>query len=94
MNLTLEEIRKIAKLARISLNEGEERKMAQQLSAVIDYFKKLQTVDTSGVDVHLSEGEEGNRLREDEARESGNQEVILSQAPLLEDNFIKVKSVL
>lgn len=94
MNLTDEQIEKIASLARIRLSEEEKPKLAKDLSAVISYFEKLQTLDTDSVDLHLSETENTNRVRQDVPENSGNQQKILSGAPLREDNFIRVKSVL
>lgn len=94
MSLSTSEIEKIAKLARIQLTEEEKEKFAHELSTVIDYFKQLEHVDTSKVNLELSETETVNTVRQDTAADSGMQEKILSQAPMREDAFIKVKSVL
>jgi len=94
MSLTKEDIEKIAKLARIELSGDEREKIAGELSAVLDYFKKLQELDTSGVDLNLSESADVSGNRSDESVDSGIQEEILNNAPAMEDRFIKVKSVL
>ena len=92
--LTTQEIEKIADLARIHLDAEEKEKMARELSAVIDYFEKLKGIDTSDIDLNLTETENTNQTRPDKAEAGDRQEKILSQAPMREDNFIKVKSVL
>ena len=47
--LDIEEIDKIANLARIELNDEEKKMYASQLSVVFDYVKILEEVDTEGV---------------------------------------------
>lgn len=92
--LSPQEIDKIASLARLGLSEEEKSRFAKELSEVIDYFKKLQELDTSRVDLNLSETENTNRTRLDKSKDFSSQEKILANAPMREDTFIKVKSVL
>jgi aspartyl-tRNA(Asn)/glutamyl-tRNA(Gln) amidotransferase subunit C len=94
MQLTKKEIEKIATLARLRLTEEEKEKFAQEISAILGYIEILRKVDTSGVDLNLAEGENTNQTRADVSVRSENQEKILANAPMREDNFIKVKSVL
>ena len=49
MKLELEQVRHVAKLARLSLSPDEEARFATQLSAVLDAVEALSTVDTEGV---------------------------------------------
>ena len=92
--LTKEEIEKIASLARIALSEKEKQRLVSELSSVIDYFQKLQQVDTTGVDLNLTETETTNATRADKKIRGENQQKVLANAPMREENFIKVKSVL
>ncbi len=50
MNLSSEEIRKIATLARLKLSAAEEARYATTISAVLDYMTILNEVDTTGVE--------------------------------------------
>lgn len=93
MNLSKKEIEGIASLARIALSEREKESFGRELSAVIGYFEKLQQLDTSAVDLDLTETEAVSVTREDESRDSGIQSGILTNAPMREERFIKVKSV-
>ena len=49
MPLTLDQVRHIARLARLRLTSEEERRYAEQLSAILDYADRLKQVDTSEV---------------------------------------------
>lgn len=49
MTITIEDVRRIAKLARIKLTGDEEKRHAVTMSAVLDYMKILNEVDTSAV---------------------------------------------
>ena len=48
MSLTLAEVEHIAELARLSLTEEEKARYREQLSAILDYVARLQTLDTDG----------------------------------------------
>lgn len=47
--ITIEEVKKIAKLARIDLNESEEKMHAETISVVLDYMKILDEIDISNI---------------------------------------------
>jgi len=94
MALTLDEIKNIAKLARLEITNDEAEKFAHELSVVVNYFGKLSQLNTTQVDLNAAVGESAKRIREDEAMTPKDQEKILDNAPLREDRYIKVKSVL
>jgi aspartyl-tRNA(Asn)/glutamyl-tRNA(Gln) amidotransferase subunit C len=49
-NLTPDDIRHIAKLARLNLTDEEVAKLPEQLSSILNYVDMLQEVDTTGVE--------------------------------------------
>ena len=49
MKLTREEVEHIAELARLRLSGQEKVRYAEQLSDILDYAARLQSVDTSGI---------------------------------------------
>jgi aspartyl-tRNA(Asn)/glutamyl-tRNA(Gln) amidotransferase subunit C len=49
MTLTIEEVRHIARLARLRLTPDEEQRYRQQLSAILDYAARLAQVDTAAI---------------------------------------------
>jgi len=92
--LTKDEVKHIAALARIGLSEKETEKYQKDLSAVLDYFKKLEEADTENVEPisHITGRE--NSTREDRADDFGNKNDIVKLFPESKDNYCKVKSVL
>jgi len=49
MPLSLEEVEHIAMLARLELSAEEKNRYRQQLSAILDYIRKLQELDTTDI---------------------------------------------
>ena len=48
--LTADQVRHIAKLARLNIDEKDVAKFAKELSAILSYIDKLQEVDTNNVE--------------------------------------------
>ena len=69
MQLSKEEIKYIANLARLELTEEELEKYGGQLSAVLDYIDQLKEVDTAGVEPTAQVTGMKNIFREDKAEE-------------------------
>jgi len=49
MSLSLDEVRRVAALARLKLSEDEERLFAGQLSAILEHVRELESLDLTGV---------------------------------------------
>ncbi|MGE3182126.1 MAG: Asp-tRNA(Asn)/Glu-tRNA(Gln) amidotransferase subunit GatC, partial [Phycisphaerae bacterium] len=64
--LTNEQVRHVAKLARLSLTDDEVDLFATQLGDILEYVKKLDEVDTARVTPLSHPHEQTNVLREDE----------------------------
>ncbi len=80
MALTLEQVRHVAALARLSLSEEEERRFQHQLSAILDAMALLETVDTGRVEP-TSHAIEARALRADEPRPSLGADAAVANAP-------------
>ncbi len=92
MQITKDLVVKIAKLARIRLDDSETEKFTTQLGAIVGFIEKLNSVDTAGVaETNQVNGME-NVLREDEIENfpKMNELIACSQHPL-ENNQIKIK---
>ena len=94
MDLSLNEVRSIAKLCRIKLNEKELKSLQGDLKNIFEYFSDLDTLDTSEVKPTGWNVQSQNVLREDVAHDSLPTEQILSNSPNSEKQFIKVRRVL
>ena len=91
--ISKEEVKKIAKLARLGLKDQELEKYQKELSSVLDYIEKLKEVDFSKIKPTSHPNKAFNMMRKDEATKSSNQKKLLDQAPEEKDNYIKVKSI-
>ena len=92
--LTEEEVKHIATLARIGLSDEEVERYRTDLSQTLDFFKELETLDTSIVSDTGVPGKE-NDYREDNEEDFGSlgKRSILGNVPETKDGYVKVKSV-
>ena len=93
MALTMEEVRKVALLARLRLDDAEIERMQQQLSSILDYMQVLQEVDVADVPPTAQVTDVVNVMRPDEVRPSLPVEEALANAPAHEGGYFKVKPV-
>ena len=92
--LSADEVRQIAALARISMNDEEIEIMRGQMVNILNNIDVLTNVDTDGVDPTGHSVDVRSVMREDQSRESLEPEDVLLNAPNSEDGFIRVRSVL
>lgn len=91
--ISLEEVKKIAKLSRLELSEQKLASFQQDLSKILDYIDKLNELDTEGVEASYCRARNIENLREDIAKPSMDREKILKNAPEQEDGAFKVPTV-
>lgn len=95
MALTNQEIERVAKLARLSLSPDEVEQFRGQLSTILGYIEKLQTLDVSGVEPTANGiGAEATPLREDVVRPGLTQEEALANAPAKAGPFFLVPKII
>ena len=92
--LSADEVRQIAALARISMNDEEIEIMRGQMVNILTNIDVLNNVDTHGVNPTGHSVDVRSVMRKDESRESLEPEDVLLNAPNSEDGFIRVRSVL
>jgi aspartyl-tRNA(Asn)/glutamyl-tRNA(Gln) amidotransferase subunit C len=93
MKITKDQVKKVAKLANLPLSADEEEKYPEQLSAILDYFDQLNSVDTKGIEPTFNVTGASNALSEDIISSSLTQEQALSNAPVKKDGFFVTKGV-
>lgn len=93
MKLTLDQIKKVAKLASLPLSAEEEEKYSEQLSQILSHIEQLNEVNTSGVEPMFNVTGLSNVMREDETVASLSQEEALSNAPKKQDGMFETKGV-
>lgn len=97
--LTKDEVKKIAKLARLGISEDEVEKYQKDLSSILDFVDQLKEVDVEGVEPTFQASGIFNIVRDDEAlaisREDKlkKKEELLNLAPDKKSGQIKVKKV-
>ncbi|HUV92602.1 MAG TPA: Asp-tRNA(Asn)/Glu-tRNA(Gln) amidotransferase subunit GatC [Anaerolineales bacterium] len=94
MKLTLEEVEHIAELARLRLSSEEKARYAEQLSDILDYAARLQSVDTTGISPTASVITTDSVLREDKVRPGLSQQELLDNAPEITRGQFRVPPVL
>ncbi|MBI2595593.1 Asp-tRNA(Asn)/Glu-tRNA(Gln) amidotransferase subunit GatC [Candidatus Daviesbacteria bacterium] len=93
MQLTSDQVKKVAKLANLPLSEDEEEKYAGQLSVVLEYINQLNKVDTKGVEPTYNVSGNENALRSDEAESCLTQADALLNGSNITNGFFVTKGV-
>jgi len=98
MSLSDDQIRRIARLARIAIRPEESAAVLARLNRVLALVDELRAVDTTGVEpmshaleAHLSQGQ---RLRLDQVTEQDRHAAYQSVAPAVQDDLYLVPKVI
>ncbi|MEI6665695.1 MAG: Asp-tRNA(Asn)/Glu-tRNA(Gln) amidotransferase subunit GatC [Chloroflexota bacterium] len=94
MPLTDDEVRHIARLARVGLSDDEVARAREQLSTILEHFELLNAYDTEGVPPTAQSFDLANVERDDVSRESPDRETLLSNAPKVDGPYLRVRAVL
>ncbi|MEE9198998.1 MAG: Asp-tRNA(Asn)/Glu-tRNA(Gln) amidotransferase subunit GatC [Dehalococcoidia bacterium] len=94
MSLSRSDVEHIARLARVGMTEEDLALFGEQLSHILEQFRVLDQVDTSGVSPTSHTVDLTSVFRDDEAAPSYPQEEVLANAPKEDDGFFRVKPVL
>ena len=92
--LSADDVRAIADLARLELSEDDVALYQRQLSAILDYFQKLEELDTSHIDPTASALPMRTVMRADEADQPLPLDAALANAPDSDGQQFRVRSVL
>ena len=93
MSLSLDEVRKVAKLARLEMSEAELARMQPQLTAILDYVAQLQQLNTDGVEPLAHPLPIQNVFRKDEPAPSLPMDEALANAPNRIGDYFGVPAV-
>ena len=98
MSLSDDQVRRIARLARIAIRADESGAVATRLNRVLELIEELKAVDTTGIEpmAHPLDAQlpDGQRLREDKVTESDQRERYQSVAPATQDGLYLVPKVI
>ncbi len=93
MSLSIEEVRKIASLARIKMTAAEEKRYAETISAALDYMKILNEVNTDGVEPTCQVTGLEDVVRDDVSCNSIIKKELIKQMPSIKYNELIVPAV-
>ena len=94
MSLSLDDVKRIAYLARIAIDDKEAAAVLKQLSVIFALIEQMQAVDTTGIEPMSHAQDVVLRLREDAVTESDQHEVFQSVAPQVEAGLYLVPKVI
>jgi aspartyl-tRNA(Asn)/glutamyl-tRNA(Gln) amidotransferase subunit C len=94
MSLSLDDVKRIANLARIEVAEEEGSAILAQLTDIFSLIEQMQAVDTSAVSPMSHAQDVTQRLREDAVTETDQRELFQSIAPQVETGLYLVPRVI
>jgi len=94
VSLGLDEVKRIAHLARIAVNDGEAAAVRDKLNAIFAMIAKMQAIDTAGVEPMAHAQDLMLRLREDEVTETDRHAAFQKIAPQVEADLYLVPRVI
>ena len=92
--ISADDVRKVAKLARLELPDDKIATYTGQLERILDYVAHLEQVDTEGVPPTTRAVEVVNVTRPDQVEPTPVREELLNQAPQREGDFYRVPKIL
>ena len=93
MSIDIDTARKVAKLARIRVDEAHLPKLAEQLSGILGFMEQLNEVDVTGVDPMVSVTPMRLARRADVMTDGNIQAAVLKNAPDAREGFFAVPKV-
>ena len=94
MSLSTADVEKVARLARLAMNEQEIQAAQAQLNNIFGLIAEMQAVDTKGIEPMSHAQDLAQRLREDKVTETNQREAFQSIAPQVEHGLYLVPQVI
>lgn len=95
VQISVEEVRRLARLSRLRLTKVEEKRYQEELSTILSYVEVLQKVDVKGLEPTSQVTGLTNVVRSDELMDYGtNPDELLKNAPAVKDRQFKVKRII
>ena len=93
MSLSPDDVRRIARLARIALQPAESAAATERLNGVLEMVEQIRRVDTTGIEPMAHAQDVVQPLREDSVTESDQRERYQAVAPAVEEGLYLVPKV-
>ncbi len=94
MSLSLADVEKVARLARLAMTNQELQAAQAQMSNIFGLIAEMQAVDTKGIEPMSHAQDLAQRLREDKVTETDQREAFQAVAPQVEQGLYLVPQVI
>ena len=94
MALSLDDVKRIATLSRLSIDEQEAEEVLAELTGIFGLIEQMRAVDTSGIEPMSHPLGGSQRLREDEVSEGDDRVANMRNAPAQQDGLFLVPRVI
>lgn len=94
MAVTTDDVRRVARLAKLALSEAEVEDLQRELGRILDYVEKLRELDLEGVDPVLRRRASRGDLREDEVGGMLGRSEVTDNAPDTDGRHFRVPGFL
>ena len=94
MSISLEQVQRVAHLARIAINESEALATQASLNGIFALIEQMQAVDTAGVEPMAHAQDVAQRLRDDAVTEADRRPAYQAVAPEAEAGLYLVPKVI
>ncbi|KRN84598.1 Asp-tRNA(Asn)/Glu-tRNA(Gln) amidotransferase subunit GatC [Ligilactobacillus acidipiscis] len=94
MAITADEVKHVAKLAKLEFTDDELQMFAGQMDDIIKMVQQLGEVDTTGVPVTSTVTEAKNVMREDVAVKGTDRDQLMHNVPQKDKGFVKVPAII
>ena len=94
MKIDKSQVEHVAQLARLHFNDEQLELFVNQLNSILDYFDKLQDLDTSDIEPTSHVLAIHNAFRNDEVKSFADKDLLLQNAPSEEKKCFKVPKVI
>ncbi|MEM9329707.1 MAG: Asp-tRNA(Asn)/Glu-tRNA(Gln) amidotransferase subunit GatC [Pseudomonadota bacterium] len=94
MSVDFDTVKRVAKLARIAVDDAKAEKMQGELNAILGFVEQLNEVDVEGVEPMTSVVDTNMKKREDVVTDGNKAVAVTSNAPASEDHFFMVPKVI
>ena len=94
MSVSSQQVRHIAKLARIGMTDAEIEALVPELNNILGWVEQLGEVDTDGIDPLTAVIDQKLRLRDDVINDGNIRDEVLANAPEAQHGFFAVPKVI
>jgi aspartyl-tRNA(Asn)/glutamyl-tRNA(Gln) amidotransferase subunit C len=93
MSVDTATVKRIARLARLAIDDEQAAHMERELNAILSWVEQLKEVDIAGVPPLTSVVEQKLKMRSDEVTDGGYPDDLMKNAPQSENHFFVVPKV-